>query len=219
MSIHHEGYKIIAIGLGLIIAINVIIWITINPAFNWIKWVVLGLSLVGTGLLRNFFRNPEIKVNPDPDIFLSPAYGTVVSIEEDFEDEYFTEKRLRISIFMSIYDVHLNRVPISGKLVYYKYHPGKYLVAFHPKSSKLNEHNTSVIKDEKGREVLFRQIAGAVARRISYYLEEGEEVTQGEELGFIRFGSRVDVFFPVGTKPEVVVGQHVKAAQSVLVKY
>jgi len=158
-----------------------------------------------------FFRNPVRTPDKNADHVLCPADGKVVVIEEVEEPEYFKDKRIQISIFMSPFDVHVNRYPISGKVVHYKYHPGKFLVAYHPKSSTDNERTTTVIKDEQGREVLVRQIAGAVARRIVPYVKQGEEIVQGDDLGFIKFGSRVDVFLPIGTNlriklDDIVIG-------------
>ena len=149
---------------------------------------------------------------------LSPADGVVAANEEVLENEYFHDKRRQISIFMSIYDVHINFFPFNGKVVYYKYHPGKFLLAFNPKSSTDNEHNTIILKDTKGREVLVRQIAGFVARRIVCDLEPGDDVVVGEELGMIRFGSRVDVFLPLEADVKVKIGEKTVGKETVLAK-
>jgi phosphatidylserine decarboxylase len=157
-------------------------------------------------------------INITDDAVVSPADGKIVVIEKVVEDEFFNDERIQVSIFMSPLNVHLNRVPFDGTVDYYKYHPGKYLVAFHPKSSKLNERNSCVIRDKKGRQVLMRQIAGAVARRIRFYLHEGQQVRQGEELGFIKFGSRMDLFLPLNTEIAVEMGQPVKAGMDVIAR-
>jgi phosphatidylserine decarboxylase len=167
-------------------------------------------------LVIRFFRNPPRFCDKTEKGVVSPCDGKVVVIEEVEESEYFKDKRIQLSIFMSPLNVHVNRNPISGIVNYFKYHPGKYLVAWHPKSSTENERTTTVIKTDQGVEVLFRQIAGAVARRIRWYVKPSDKVTQGNEMGFIKFGSRVDVFVPVGTKINVEIGQKVKAAESLL---
>jgi len=163
------------------------------------------------GFLLQFFRNPQRKIPVTADnILLSPADGKVVVIEETTESEYFNDKRIQLSIFMSPTNVHANRNPVSGNILYSKYHPGKYLVAWHPKSSTENERTTIVYESGKSK-ILMRQIAGAVARRIVNYLKEGQEVQKGAEMGFIKFGSRVDLFLPIGTKIEVSLNQNVVA--------
>jgi phosphatidylserine decarboxylase len=152
----------------------------------------------------------------EADAVLSPADGVVAANEEVLEDEYFHEKRRQISIFMSIYDVHINFFPFDGTVTYYKYHPGKFLLAFNPKSSTDNEHNTIILKDTKGREILVRQIAGFVARRIVCELQPGDEAVVGEELGMIRFGSRVDVFLPLDAEVKVKIGDKTTGKETVL---
>jgi len=165
-----------------------------------------------------FFRNPRREIRTaDDKLVYAPADGKIVTIEESLESEYFGDKRLMISIFMSPTNVHVNRNPISGKINYFKYHPGKYLVAWHPKSSSENERTTVVI-DNGEEEILLRQIAGALAKRIKTYLHVGDEVEQGSELGFIKFGSRVDVFLPLDAKIEVSLGQKVKGNQTVIAR-
>jgi len=165
-----------------------------------------------------FFRMPEREVEPDPVLVYSPADGEVVVIEETFENEYFRDNRLQISIFMSPLNMHSNKYPISGKVKYVRYHPGKKIVAWHPKSSELNERSTIVVESENGTEIMIRQIAGAVARRIVTYSKEGDIVRQGDELGFIKFGSRVDVFLPAGTLAEVPLMEQVRANRTVIAK-
>lgn len=150
---------------------------------------------------------------------IAPADGKVVVVEETTEGEYFKDRRLQISIFMSVKNVHINRNPISGQVKYFKYHPGKYLLAWNPKSSTDNERTTFVIEDEDDNvEIMMRQIAGTVARRIKFYVEEGDEVTQGSEIGFIKFGSRVDLYLPLDSKVEVKIGEKVKGGQTVIAR-
>jgi len=164
-----------------------------------------------------FFRNPRRNIISDEDFILAPADGKIVVLEEVYEPEYFEDKRLQVSIFMSPANVHVNRNPISGEVIYSKYHPGRYLVAWHPKSSTENERTTIVI-DNGDFDVMLRQIAGKVARRIVNYLEEGDEVIQGEDLGFIKFGSRVDLFLPLDTEIKVKIGQKVKGGITIIGK-
>ena len=197
MNLHREGYKIIFIAT-LILVSAIYIFAFFNLAI-WLQVLLFAPLLILYVLVVRFFRNPPRYADKTPDGVVSPCDGKVVVIEEVEETEYFKEKRIQISIFMSPLNVHVNRNPISGIVAYFKYHPGKYLVAWHPKSSTENERTTAVIKSDRGVEVLFRQIAGAVARRIRWYIKPTDQVTQGNEMGFIKFGSRVDVFVPVGT--------------------
>ena len=157
-------------------------------------------------------------MQPDPGLIYAPADGKVVVIEETLENEYFKDMRLQISIFMSPFNMHSNIYPVSGRIKYVSYHPGQNMVAWHPKSSELNERSTIVIETKDGTEILIRQIAGAVARRIVTYAKENQDVMQGDELGFIKFGSRVDVFLPVGTEVEIPILQQVKANKSIIAK-
>ena len=211
MKIHREGYGIILITiiiLGGVQFFNHWLWQTLG--WDWL-FVLLSLAaLVMFYLVLQFFRVPKITVNAAPDEVLCPADGKVVVIEEVEETEYFKDRRIQVSIFMSPLNVHANFNPISGVFKYVKYHAGLFLVAWHPKSSTENERTTLVIEHENGQEILFRQIAGAVARRICYYVEAGDQATVGEEFGFIKFGSRVDVFFPLGTKIDVALDEVVK---------
>lgn len=163
-----------------------------------------------------FFRNPSRPFTPDETGVLCPADGKIVVIEKTIEKEYFKDERWQVSVFMSPLNVHVNRYPVSGQVTYFKYHPGKYLVAWHPKSSELNERATLVIKNAKGQEILVKQIAGAVARRIVPYSKEGVHVIQGDELGFIKFGSRVDIFLPPDTEIKVILNQKVKGNVDVI---
>ncbi|WP_405201410.1 phosphatidylserine decarboxylase family protein [Dokdonia sp. LLG6352-1] len=211
---HKEGYKIIVIALviftGLILLANKFL------EKNWLFYLValaLGVLLY---LILQFFRNPDRTAPLDSNVITSPVDGKVVVIEEVYEAEYFKDKRLQVSVFMSPLNVHVTRYPSGGKIAYSKYHPGKYLVAWHPKSSTENERTTVVVSTEKFGDVLYRQIAGALAKRIINYAEEGQMVQQGEDSGFIRFGSRVDLYLPIGTKLDVELNQVVKGAQSVI---
>jgi phosphatidylserine decarboxylase len=165
-----------------------------------------------------FFRYPSRKLEPDHGLIYAPADGKVVVIEETIEKEYFKDKRLQISIFMSPFNMHSNKYPVSGRIKYVEYHPGNYLVAWHPKSSELNERSTIVIETDDGTEILVRQIAGAVARRIVTYAKVNQNILQGAELGFIKFGSRVDIFLPLGTEVEVPILQQVRANKSILAR-
>jgi len=217
MAIHREGYKILAIGLVILIILNIasmIIWSDNSVA----KWIFLLCSVLFYVFILFFFRLPVRHLDPVLGLIYAPADGKVVVIEETDENEYFRDKRLQISIFMSPFNMHSNRYPVSGRVKYVKYHSGDYMVAWHPKSSELNERSTIVIETEKGVEILVRQIAGAVARRIVTYSKVGQKVTQGGELGFIKLGSRVDIFLPLGTEIEVPILQQVKANKSIIAK-
>jgi len=217
MAIHREGYKILAIGLVILIILNIasmIIWSDSSVA----KWIFLLCSVLFYVFILFFFRLPVRHLEPDAGLIYAPADGKVVVIEETDENEYFRDKRLQISIFMSPFNMHSNRYPVSGRVKYVNYHSGDYMVAWHPKSSELNERSTIVIETEKGVEILVRQIAGAVARRIVTYAKVGQKVTQGGELGFIKLGSRVDIFLPLGTEIEVPILQQVKANKSIIAK-
>lgn len=217
MRIHREGVALLIIVLFLVASVNLIsFWIFRSPVWQAILTVV---SVVFFLLLVWFFRNPQRTVVPNDDLILCPADGKVVVIRETTEDEYFMDKRIQVSVFMSPLNVHVNRYPIGGTVSYFKYHPGKYLVAWHPKSSVLNERSTVVIRDAKGRELLVRQIAGAVARRIVPYAMQGDTVIQGDELGFIKFGSRVDLFLPTDTKIAVKIGDKVLGNRTVIGKW
>ena len=214
MKIHKEG-KVILLRLTLILVALLTSVFFLFPKALLISSIVAIILFL---LVLQFFRNPNREIlTPDNNLIYAPADGKVVVIEETFEKEYFNEKRLQVSIFMSPTNVHVNRNPISGTVNYFKYHPGKYLVAWHPKSSTENERTTVVI-GTGDVEILCRQIAGALAKRIVNYLQEGEEVQQGSEMGFIKFGSRVDLFLPIGTKVDVSLGQKVRGNKTVLAK-
>jgi phosphatidylserine decarboxylase len=217
MRVSKEGYKILLSGFVVLLALNIgvsIIWHN-NILF---KWIFLVLSLLFYIFILFFFRLPVRYLEPDHGLVYSPADGKVVVIEETEEKEYFKDVRLQVSIFMSPFNVHSNRYPVSGKIRYVSHNPGKNMVAWHPKSSESNERSTIVIETPDGKEILIRQIAGAVARRIVTYSRVDQEVRQGDELGFIKFGSRVDVFLPLGTDIEIPILQHVKANKSIIAR-
>lgn len=213
--IHREGKRILLATGALLLLANIFTAFILRDIT--VYYITGILSLVIIGAFAYFFRIPNRDfLNSDYQI-IAPADGRIVVIEETQETEYFKDKRIQVSIFMSPANVHVNRSPISGVVTYQKYHPGKYLVAWHPKSSEKNERNTIVLEhDETDVEILIRQIAGKLARKIRWYLNEGDEVQQNAELGFIKFGSRVDLFLPVGTKIEVGLKQKVKGGITVI---
>ncbi len=215
MTIHKEGYSSLAICILFIFVLNAIIQFYFPQAYV-VKWVIYSLSIILFLIILQFFRSPSITIDKDETQVLCPADGKVVVIEETTETEFFKDKRIQLSVFMSPINVHINRNPISGIVKYFKYHPGKYLVAWHPKSSTENERTTIVIENNQGVAILFRQIAGALARRIVWYVKEGDKAAQGDQFGFIKFGSRVDVFLPLGTEIKVELGQVVKGGKTVL---
>ncbi len=215
MTIHREGYATLLVVLLILTALNVGLnyWLPLQLGLHNIALIVSLLLFI---IVLQFFRNPVVQVERNPNQILAPCDGKVVVIEETLEPEYFNAKRRQISIFMSPINVHVNRNPVSGIVKYFKYHPGKYLVAWHPKSSTENERTTVVVQNEKGVEVLFRQIAGALARRICWYVAEGQRVVQGNEFGFIKFGSRVDIFLPLDAKVIVKIDDKTSAGQTVI---
>jgi phosphatidylserine decarboxylase len=217
MAIHREGYKILISVLIVLLAVNVLVFLFLSDK-TLVKLLFLAFSLLFYVFILFFFRLPERSLEPDPGLVYAPADGKVVVIEEAEEKEYFRDTRLQVSIFMSPFNMHSNRYPVSGRIKYVGYHPGNYKVAWHPKSSELNERTTTVIQTESGKEILVRQIAGAVARRIVTYSKENQEVKQGDELGFIKFGSRVDIFLPLGTIIEVPILQQVRANKSIIAR-
>jgi phosphatidylserine decarboxylase len=211
---HKEGYKIILITLVLAIAMSLAAdYFILN---DYLRSAFMLLAIVMLVLVLQFFRNPKRNLKISEDHVVSPVDGKVVVIEEVFEKEFFNEKRLQVSVFMSPINVHVTRYPVAGEVVFSKYHPGKFLVAWHPKSSEENERTTVVVSSKKFGNVLHRQIAGALARRIVNYAEKGQQVTQGSDSGFIKFGSRVDVFLPIGTKLDVKLNDVVKGGTSIL---
>jgi len=215
MTIHKEGYTSLALTVLLIFIVNAVIQFYYPSALT-LKWIVYILSGALFLIILQFFRSPHFRINVDEKNVLCPADGKVVVIEEAEETEFLKDKRIQVSIFMSPINVHVNRNPIGGVVSYFKYHKGKYLVAWHPKSSTENERTTVAVQNKDGVTVLFRQIAGAMARRIVWYVKEGDQVEQGAQFGFIKFGSRVDVFLPLGTKINVGIGEVVKGGRTVL---
>jgi len=215
MTIHKEGYTSIALAILFIFILNA--FIDYNFADTaWLRWLTYIVSLALFLIVLQFFRNPKRSFTSGDHLVICPADGKVVVIEETEEGEYFKDRRLQVSIFMSPVNVHINRNPISGVVKFFKYHPGKYLAAWNPKSSTENERTTVVVEHQNGTPVLFRQIAGALARRIVWYVKEGDTVEQGKEFGFIKFGSRVDIFLPLGTKVNLQLNQVVKGGITVL---
>ncbi|NJN41076.1 MAG: phosphatidylserine decarboxylase family protein [Flammeovirgaceae bacterium] len=186
------------------------------PSSSWTHNVSIGCSVLVYITILQFFRNPIFDIQKNDNQILAPADGKVVVIEEADETEYLKEKRKQVSIFMSPINVHVNRMPVKGSISYFKYHAGKYLVAWHPKSSTENERTTVVAKMHNGTEILFRQIAGALARRIKWYVKEGDEMQQGQEFGFIKFGSRVDLFLPLSARICVKAGDKTKGGKTVI---
>jgi phosphatidylserine decarboxylase len=215
MNIHKEGYKSIALAALIFGAINIIFFFFFSAAMPVIAWFVFGISLIMLLFIISFFRSPKRNFTIARHQVICPADGKVVVIEEMTDTEYFKDKRLQVSIFMSPANVHINRIPMSGKVEYSQYHKGKYLVAWSPKSSTENERHSVVIKSDNAV-ILVKQIAGAVAKRIVNYLQVGQMVQQGNEMGFIKFGSRVDVLLPVGTELNVTLNQTVKGGVTVL---
>ena len=211
VRIHKEGKYFLVVLFVVLLIINTTI--LISGKLNYIYSVSVSIPLFAFFL--QFFRDPYINKSIDNNKIISPANGKVVYIGESYEGEYFKEKKLQISIFMSPFDVHINRYPISGKIKYYKYHKGKYLVAWHPKSSTKNERTTTVIDNNKIK-ILVRQIAGLVARRIINYSTVGAKVNQSDQMGFIKFGSRADIFLPLSFKPIVKLDQKTIAGETIL---
>ncbi len=218
MTIHKEGYKTIAIGTFAFAVINLVSFYFISFHQPWLSWVIFIVTLGLILFLISFFRVPNRKLTVGDNLIVSPADGKVVVIEEIFDEEYFKDKRLQVSIFMSPANVHQNRNPVDGEIVYNQYHKGKYLVAWHPKSSTENERHSVVIRNSKG-EILVKQIAGALAKRIVNYLSMGQKVKQSAEMGFIKFGSRVDMLMPPGAKIKVQLNQVVQGGVTVLAEW
>ncbi len=213
MLFHKEGHKIIFYTLVILGVINFLSYYFIGD--NIFSKSILAISMVFLILILQFFRNPARNTIINDNHVIAPADGKVVVIEEVEETEYFKDKRRQVSIFMSPINVHVNRNPISGIVKYAKYHPGKYLVAWHPKSSTENERTTVVIANSK-TEVLFRQIAGALAKRIVYYVKEGQQVEQGSEMGFIKFGSRIDLYLPLDAQINVNLEQKTRGGETII---
>jgi len=214
---HKEGHTIILIFLFAVIADILLLEYILDDGL--IKIILQSVSILILLLILQFFRNPVRNTIINEKHVISPVDGKVVNIEKVYEKEYFKDERLQVSIFMSPFNVHVTRYPISGKVNFSKYHPGEYLVAWHPKSSEKNERTTIVLENEVVGEILYRQIAGALARRIVNYAEVGENVTQGKDAGFIKFGSRVDLFLPVDSILNIEINQHVRGGEDIISKF
>ncbi len=217
MRIHKEGYTILITLLAVLLAANIIIRLFLQTG-NFFEQAFMVFSLVIMFFILWFFRMPSRQLEPDDNLVIAPADGKVVAIEEIEENEFFNDRRLQVSIFMSPLNVHMNHFPITGTVRYFKYHPGEYLVAWHPKASSANERS-SVVVENGSHAVLIRQIAGVLARRIVCYARPGEQVDQGQELGFIKFGSRVDLFLPTNVRLNVSIGQKVSGITSVIASF
>lgn len=218
MTVHKEGYQTIALCGLFFVILNLVLFYFLPYSVTWLAWIIFILSFLFFLFIISFFRVPKRVLTIDDAKIVAPADGKVVVIEETMDEEYFKDKRLQISIFMSPANVHQNLNPVKGEVVYSQYHKGKYLVAWDPKSSTQNERHTVVIQNANAP-VLVKQIAGAVARRIVNYLKPGQKVQQGAELGFIKFGSRVDVLLPPETKIHVQLNQVVKGGITVLASW
>ena len=212
---HKEGFNLIILFFILVAADVIMLEVLFNDS-SYIKSILQTFSLVIFVFILWFFRNPKRNIIKNPELVLSPADGKVISINEVEELEYFKDKKIQISIFLSPLDIHVNRYPVSGEILYSKYHKGEYLVAWHPKSSDKNERTTVVIKNKKFGEVMYRQIAGAVARRIVNYAKVNSNVEQGDDSGFIKFGSRVDLFLSKDSNLKIKVGDKVKGGLSII---
>lgn len=215
MTIHREGRTLLFVLLVLLFALNWAVFY-FYPTSLYIQNASILISVLFYLLILQFFRNPVFDITQHEKQVLAPADGKVVVIEETEETEYLKGRRKQVSIFMSPVNVHVNRMPVGGTISFYKYHPGKYLVAWHPKSSTENERTTVAVKTKGGAEILFRQIAGALARRIKCYVKEGQQLEQGQEFGFIKFGSRVDIFLPLDAKVTVNIGDITKGGRTVI---
>lgn len=215
MTIHREGHTVLFVLLVVLFGLN---WLVFSyyPESPLVQNSAILVSVIFYLVILQFFRNPIFAITQNSKHVLAPADGKVVVIEETEETEYFKARRKQISIFMSPVNVHVNRSPVAGVISFFKYHPGKYLVAWHPKSSLENERTTVAVKMQNGAEIVFRQIAGALARRIKWYIKEGQSIEQGEEFGFIKFGSRVDIFLPLDAEITVKVGSHTKGGRTII---
>ncbi|HEY0057601.1 MAG TPA: phosphatidylserine decarboxylase family protein [Flavisolibacter sp.] len=218
MKIHKEGYASIIVSLIIVAAINLLTMFIVAPRYPILGWIIFFATIGLFIFILSFFRIPKRTHAEGEDLIVAPCDGTVVVIEEVQADEYFNDKRLQLSIFMSPLNVHVNRNPVTGEVAYSQYHKGKYLVAWHPKSSTDNERH-SVVYRQHGKEMLVKQIAGALAKRIVNYLKPGDQVVQGAEMGFIKFGSRVDLLLPLDAQVDVKINQKVKGGVTVLGKW
>ena len=215
MYIHKEGYKISAAAIAIAIGITSLL-VFILDSWNVYWYILVAFVWILAGIVIRFFRIPKRELVHNANQIIASADGTIVVVEKVFEPEVLNQECIQISTFMSPNNVHVNRYPVGGKVVYTNYHSGKYLISKHPKSSTLNERTTICIETESGQKVVVRQIAGALARRIVCYAKEGEQVTQGAELGFIKFGSRVDLFIPLDSTVHVDLEDKVKGGLSIL---
>jgi phosphatidylserine decarboxylase len=215
MTIHKEGYTSIALSILFIFITNTIIKYYLSET-TWFVWLWYIFSFALFIIILQFFRSPNTVLTINDRQIICPADGKVVVIEETEETEFLKDQRIQVSVFMSPINVHINRNPISGMVKFFKYHPGKYLFAWDPKSSTDNERTTTVVEHKSGVQILYRQIAGALARRIVWYLKEGDQVEQSQEFGFIKFGSRVDLYLPIGTQINVNLNDNVKGGVTVL---
>jgi phosphatidylserine decarboxylase len=217
MAIHKEGYKILIfsflIVIGIIIGADLLF-----PQQTWYHYILYLALTITFMIIVRFFRDPQRNSDKDDSVILAPADGKIVVIEEVQENEYFKDKRIQVSIFMSPFNVHINWFPIAGVVKYSRYHPGQHMIAFHPKSSQLNERTSVVVENHKGQALMVKQIAGGMARRIVCYAKVGDPVHQNEELGFIKFGSRVDLLLPKNAKIMVDMHQKVKGTQTVIAR-
>ena len=217
MKIHKEGYGIIRNTFLLFSAIAVLFFLVLGSS-SIVSWIILAVLLIHFVIVVMFFRSPKRVPVKDHTAVIAPADGKIVEVKEVYESEYLKCDCIQVSVFMSVFNVHVNWFPINGEVEYYKYHPGRYLVAMHPKSSEKNER-TSIAVNTEGKKVLFRQIAGYIARRIVCYAVEGNSVVQGEQVGFIKFGSRVDLFLPLDVRVQVTKGQKVKGCETIIAKF
>lgn len=217
MTFHKEGVPSLFLAVALAVVLHFAVSLTVGS--GWLLYLAWAVGAFFVILMLQFFRKPSRKFNNTEGKVISPCDGKVVVIEEVEESEYFNDKRIQVSIFMSPLNVHINWNPINGVFKYVKYHAGKYLMAFDPKSSIENERSSVVIQHETGFEVLFRQVAGFLARRIVYYAKEGDKAQLGNEMGFIKFGSRIDIFLPVGTELDVKIGDVVKGGISTVASF
>lgn len=215
MTIHKEGYKTLAFTILGCFLFTGLLWYVFGEK-SLITDIGIGIAALFFLIILQFFRHPNRTTPTNASHVIAPADGKVVVIEKTFEGEYFNDERIQVSIFMSPVNVHVNRHSISGIVKYFKYHPGKYLVAWHPKSSTENERTTMVVENEKGTPVLMRQIAGALAKRIKWYVKPGDRAIQGGEYGFIKFGSRVDIFLPLDAEVKVQLGDRPRGGETVI---
>ncbi len=218
MKIHREGIHTILIAVLSLTLFNIAVYVFFYDCKIITTTSVL-VSLIILFIVIFFFRKPKRNLSINHSGIIAPADGKVVVIEKTVENEYFKDERIQISIFMSLWNVHINWFPVSGLIKYFRYHEGKYLLAKNPKSSEENERTSVVIKNETGTEILYRQIAGTVARRVVFFVREGDNVKQSEECGFIKFGSRVDIFLPINSDVKVKIGDKVKGTQTLIAEF